>query len=145
MKLKCIIADCEKNQGSSREMCDMHYKRWQRHGNVDICLNPVDGTQGCRVIGCEKKHKAHGYCQSHYKFLILEDASTRPQCQVAGCAKATFAYEMCKNHYQVEYFRDRLAYFKRMESAALGGQLTQADTFRAIRNVARSIMLNRKK
>ena len=41
----------------------MHYKRWQVHGDPLVFLH----KQTCEVEGCNKKHKARGYCINHYE------------------------------------------------------------------------------
>jgi hypothetical protein len=46
-------------------MCNLHYKRWQQHGDPNIFL-PVR-YDGCSVDGCIGIHKRAGYCAKHAK------------------------------------------------------------------------------
>lgn len=44
----CIVNDCDKD-GRARGMCWTHYKRWQKHGDADVVLEP--GRREPRVKG----------------------------------------------------------------------------------------------
>lgn len=63
-KRTCSIEDCERDY-LARGWCDMHYRRWRRHGDptympfrrpdiciIDDCTRPGDGSRG--------------WCQGHY-------------------------------------------------------------------------------
>lgn len=43
----------------------MHYVRLKTHDDPSINLFHI--KKNCLVKGCDKKYKAHGYCQMHYK------------------------------------------------------------------------------
>lgn len=67
----------------------------------------VRGT--CTVKGCDRPHKAHGLCASHYKQHrrgskivplnphVFDHADT---CTVAGCDGVHVAKGLCQTHYK---------------------------------------------
>lgn len=65
----------------------------------------------CVVVGCGKKHRAKGYCGSHYaQFLrgitpsepIAERDRQPPKfCKVSGCERGYKAKGYCKSHYRM--------------------------------------------
>lgn len=59
----CKIDGCEK---PSRNLgwCQMHYKRFRRHGDPLKGARSVD--RGCSVPGCDKPHHAKGFCDLHW-------------------------------------------------------------------------------
>lgn len=52
----------------------------------------------CKVNNCGKKHKARGFCSTHY----LE--SNPRKCNIEGCKKGHRARGFCYNHY-IEFIR----------------------------------------
>lgn len=42
-----------------------HYRRWWVHGDTSVVL--LDGTQGCSIEGCSRKHAARDWCIMHWK------------------------------------------------------------------------------
>jgi hypothetical protein len=62
----CSVAECEKRP-YSRGWCQMHYKRWQRHGDVQA-NEPRRGSvqRVCSIQGCAEPHEARGWCHGHY-------------------------------------------------------------------------------
>lgn len=74
-------------------------------------------TRSCSIGNCERKHKAHGYCQTHYmRFRRTgspEDTnlSTAPVfCTVAGCESPHRSRGFCNFHYHRQRrFGDPLA------------------------------------
>ena len=57
----CRMDGCEKKY-YAKEYCEMHYKRFRKHGDPLVILT----TQKCSTNGCEEKHHARGYCKMHY-------------------------------------------------------------------------------
>jgi len=64
----------------------------------------------CTVLGCDRPHKARGYCQTHYMQVkrgapITEQINTRvrekpPECTEAGCCEPVKSKGLCQMHYQ---------------------------------------------
>jgi hypothetical protein len=64
----------------------------------------------CTMAGCDRPHKARGYCQTHYMQLrrgapVTPEIRTRerekpPECVAEGCAEPVKAHGLCKKHYQ---------------------------------------------
>lgn len=48
-----------------------HYTQWLRHeakpGQVRSFSKDTDGNKGCSVEGCDRPHRARGYCGPHYQ------------------------------------------------------------------------------
>jgi hypothetical protein len=71
---QCKIEDCEKPV-RVRGWCGMHYRRWQRYGDVSITKLNRENTpvvQPCKIYGC--KNSAYwrddgrfGMCRTHYR------------------------------------------------------------------------------
>ena len=64
----------------------------------------------CTMAGCDRPHKARGYCQTHYMQFkrgitpvgpIRSRAYEKPdECVVEDCAEPVKAHGLCKKHYQ---------------------------------------------
>ena len=63
---------------------------------------------GCSVAGCDRPHKARGYCRAHYEQLYrLGFATPRPirrraagrLCSVPGCSRPHCKRDYCQLHY----------------------------------------------
>ena len=63
----------------------------------------------CTVEGCERPHKARGYCQTHYMQyqrgvpitpeIAVRDRNRAPTCTVDGCLNDEKALGLCDMHY----------------------------------------------
>lgn len=62
----------------------------------------------CTVDGCDRPHKAHGYCLGHYqqfrrgepiKPLLKRVYTYGGTCTVEGCSGAMKAHGLCEMHY----------------------------------------------
>ena len=64
----------------------------------------------CTITGCERPHKARGYCQTHYtQFkrgvepsgpIKVRVRDKPPECTEDGCSEPVKAKGLCKMHYQ---------------------------------------------
>ena len=66
-------------------------------------------NKSCQVEGCERPHKAHGYCATHYKQfqrgaeiapIIKRDYGHGLICSVEGCDQPEKARGLCATHYK---------------------------------------------
>lgn len=69
---------------------------------------PLQHT-GCSIEGCDRPHKAHGYCASHYqqfrrgemvKPLIPREYDHGLVCSMEGCDRPEKAKGLCDTHYK---------------------------------------------
>lgn len=79
MKRICLADGCSRacgqeegvNWGGSRGMCAMHYHRWQRHGDPEVCLlrNADEIADICSIETCPDPTNGSklDYCQMHYR------------------------------------------------------------------------------
>lgn len=59
----CVVDGCERpTRRPGSPHCDTHYFRLYRTGSLD--RTPTQ--QVCTVEGCDRKHKARGWCAAHY-------------------------------------------------------------------------------
>ncbi len=107
--MECSIESCDRN-AYSRELCQPHYKRFQRHGDVFADL-PIGRVQRrCAVATCELPADGRGLCHGHYKRWrrngdVEEDVplGRRRQpdrCTAEGCDRAPHAKTYCATHYK---------------------------------------------
>lgn len=64
---ECLVDGCHTllNRHCCRGMCQKHYQRWKRTGDVH-CIRHKPQQKICKVLGCAKPSHAHGYCSMHY-------------------------------------------------------------------------------
>lgn len=60
----CIVHGCER-RSRSRQFCPMHYHRWQRHGDPNICK--LEFHTHCLFTDCPNPVEAKGWCSLHYQ------------------------------------------------------------------------------
>ena len=118
---KCSVEGCE-NRGDIRKgLCNLHYRRWKRHGDplgggaslsrVTYAPLVTDGSK-CTIVGCDRVVKALGYCSAHYgRFRKYGDplgggAFRKPwskqvgiQCCIDSCDRSSVTKGMCSAHY----------------------------------------------
>jgi hypothetical protein len=93
----CSVDGCNRGGKLARGMCQLHYKRWQTHGDA----NATAWTWGinkntCKADGCERPAHAKGYCQTHYR----NNTPVTRVCGVSGCTRRHYAKDMCILHYR---------------------------------------------
>ncbi len=134
---KCSVDGCDNHGDIRKGLCNMHYRRWRRHGDPlggaaiqsrgGTFEPPRCDTPGCVVQGCGKVIKAHGYCAAHHsRFKKYGDplgggAFRKPLaeqggafCCIDGCGRASVTRGMCSAHY---------ARWRRLGDATAGGPL----------------------
>jgi hypothetical protein len=129
----CSIPGCT-NAHYGRGYCAKHWARWRRHGDPLAGASPQREPQvrlpypsemreknpknevtrhvGCSVEGCERPHRARGYCAMHYVRVMKtgEPGSVNPApgrrcrvndpvCSVEDCGKPSRALGLCTSHY----------------------------------------------
>lgn len=62
-KSTCSIEDCGRPH-FARGWCNMHWKRWRRHGDPLANHRLTRGV--CVIEGCGTPHEARGWCRRHY-------------------------------------------------------------------------------
>lgn len=112
----CEIEDCEKRH-KARGWCDMHYHRWQTHGDPlmvlprgrkPTCIPVVGALRRCSIVDCENPHLTRGYCNPHYQLLRRQKQRGRV-CSVPGCGGRHVARGWCQHHYDCWRWRNRAA------------------------------------
>lgn len=63
----CAVGECER-AAEKRGWCNLHYRRWRRHGDPLVVLKQPNGAapDHCTVQGCDDPHHARGLCVTHY-------------------------------------------------------------------------------
>lgn len=102
----CSVKDCNRKI-YSRDLCQMHYRRWLRRGDPEKLLR-TPGQKTCIVHGCRRKVDARGLCHGHYQRLMRGSDLTNedslalrrqePTCSVATCGRPTHAKGLCRTH-----------------------------------------------
>lgn len=106
---RCAVDGCP-DPVYSRGWCEMHHKRWRRHGDVRADT-PKRGTEQrlCSVEGCRNPVDARDLCHGHYQRwqrhgdpqpeLPLTRRKQPEYCTVEGCTRITQAKGFCGTHY----------------------------------------------
>ena len=107
--MECCIERCDRNV-YARELCQPHYKRLQRHGDVFAGI-PIGRAQcACSVATCPSPADGQGLCHGHYQRWrrtgdVQEDVPLsrrrQPECCVAErCDRPAHAKGYCATHYK---------------------------------------------
>ena len=99
----CSVEGCEKI-AVARGMCDMHYRRWRKHG--DPLVGARRSIKPCSVEACANPAEARTLCHGHYLALLrrgewptrlLSDRQPRT-CAVPDCGRRMHARGLCATH-----------------------------------------------
>jgi len=102
--VQCSVNECPR-LSSKRGMCNAHYLRQRRHGDV-YASTPIRPLRDpvCAVPECGKPHSALGYCDTHVqRFRIWGNPFTPPPrarfaCDVGGCDEQRASPGLCQSH-----------------------------------------------
>lgn len=103
---KCSFEGCN-NSHSARGYCRGHLNRLQRHGDVNIVKNHMNG---CTVEGCNHRSSSkHGYCHKHLQRYLRTgnplttktSLKTKRHCQVLGCDRKLYSSKYCDTHFRM--------------------------------------------
>lgn len=107
--MACSIESCDRDV-YAKQLCQPHYKRLRRHGDVfaDVPIGRVQ--RRCSVAGCEEPADAQDLCHGHYQRWrrtgdVHEDIPLgrrrQPErCSAEGCERASHAKRYCPTHYR---------------------------------------------
>jgi hypothetical protein len=92
---QCLIDACAR-KAHARGLCKACYARLKYHG---MELPPSIKKTGCSVVGCDGKHKGHGYCASHLAQAKRAGTIDRPTCAEDPCDRPAMSSGYCEMHY----------------------------------------------
>jgi hypothetical protein len=118
----CTVDGCG-DPARGRGYCNLHYRRWRRHGdplggNASPIKPPINRAQGapCSVSGCGRPILAQGLCKPHYTrqqkdgdlkadIPIKDLVWRKPEsggnpCKIEGCTRPCRAQGYCSPHYE---------------------------------------------
>lgn len=101
--MTCSVDGCDRTH-YARDMCELHYRRWKRTGDVTRRTN----SGACAVDGCGRPASSRGLCHGHYQRLrrngdvaaeVPLGRRRQPEtCTVDGCERRSNAQGMCRAH-----------------------------------------------
>ena len=107
--MECCIESCDRST-YAQELCQPHYKRLRRHGDVFPDLPIGRSARRCSVPQCDLPADGRGLCHGHYQRWrragdvqedIPLDRRRQPErCSVVDCDRATQAKGYCGTHYK---------------------------------------------
>lgn len=66
----CAVEGCERPK-EKRGWCQMHYRRWQRGGDLgDADSTRPRQTGECSVVGCSRPQRSRQLCGNHYAVAV---------------------------------------------------------------------------
>jgi len=63
----CPVNGCQR-QHFAKGLCEMHYQRWQKHGDPTFLCHPAKIPKGtlCSIKGCLNPYYSKNLCHHHY-------------------------------------------------------------------------------
>lgn len=108
----CIVDNC-KNTVFSNKMCQKHYTRNYRYGDVNFYKQNKSQLEICSLDGCNNKTLAQNLCSSHYaRWKRKKDNFDKSPikniikytgeeiCIIPNCNNQAKIKMLCKQHYQ---------------------------------------------
>lgn len=81
---QCKISGCT-GLVHGQGLCNLHYRRLRKHGNVNkSLLNRTGIPIKCKIFNCNKDFHARGYCYRHYKNYYYRK---NPEKVLMGCIR----------------------------------------------------------
>ncbi len=67
----CLVEKCHELRGYSDGYCLKHHMRFERAGTTELTgfRGPKLKHKTCTIMGCDRGHRAKGYCCTHYATL----------------------------------------------------------------------------
>lgn len=110
--MNCIVENC-KNKLFSKGMCQKHYTRNYRYGDVSFFKQNKNQPDQCEINGCEEKSLSRNLCSPHYARWkrdgdsfskdpikkIIRYNGTEP-CIIPNCTNKAKVKMLCRQHYQ---------------------------------------------
>lgn len=101
----CSAPDCRRPT-IARGLCEAHYTRWRRHGEV-AATEPVASRplEPCAIGECDRPAYSRGFCSRHYKQwlrhgnVLPEPAAGPRTCSVERCERSISTRGLCHGHY----------------------------------------------
>ena len=106
--MTCTVESCDRTV-YARSLCQPHYKRLRRHGDVLADVPIGRGTRECSVEGCIRPAEARTLCHGHYLrgrrtgdvgVDIPLEQRARETCRADGCERWSHAQGLCGTHYK---------------------------------------------
>lgn len=90
--------------------------------------------RSCRVEGCERRHKGHGFCELHLRRMRSGKSLAAPiqvrmpnrSCSVVGCERQAHARGLCGAHYLNDRYHGKLDGLDRPACAVIGCELIRS-------------------
>lgn len=117
----CSVDGC-KNKVLCRGLCNKHYLKLQRYGDVNHKKPTKNKGKVCSVDGCEKSASQNGMCTTHYQRVRFHGSVDLPErdfiknheCSVEGCDRQATRKGMCDKHYHRQKKYGDVNYTERM-------------------------------
>lgn len=107
--MECCVGSCDRYV-YAQELCQPHYKRLRRHGDVFADLPIGRSARQCSVPRCDLPADGRGLCHGHYQRwrrtgdvqedVPLERRRQPETCTVDGCDRPSYAKTYCATHYK---------------------------------------------
>lgn len=62
---KCLVESCDSQKHKAKGYCNYHYGRKVAGLEIDVPKRRYSPRSKCTVTGCDKPHRANGFCDMH--------------------------------------------------------------------------------
>lgn len=117
----CSVEGCQ-SKVLCKGLCNKHYLKLQRYGDVSYRKPTKNKGKLCSVDGCEKPASQNGMCTTHYQRVRFHGSVDLPErdfiknhkCSVDGCELQAVKKGMCDKHYKRQKRYGDVNYTERM-------------------------------